>query len=116
LASSCFQVEGKKRKIKKKNHKEEKKMQRREGAYLQALTLPFHFWLPLLGSCFYPFISSTFSLASFSSQAKGKKKRHKEKKNHREEKKCKKGKVYTSHFCIWDEVLLLLSPLHIPST
>jgi hypothetical protein len=56
-------------------------MQRNEGAYLQALTLPFHFWLPLLASCFCPFVSSTFSFASSSSsQAEGKKKYHKEKK------------------------------------
>jgi len=89
-------------------------MQRREGAYLQAFVLPFHFWLPLLASCFYTFVSSILSLASSFSQAKEKK----EKKNHREKKDAKKGEslFFFSCFCIWDEVLLLLSPLHIPST
>jgi hypothetical protein len=47
------------------------------------------------------------------------KKTHKEKKNHhKEEKNVKKGRSlpFFSRFCIWDEALLLLSPLHIPST
>jgi len=36
-------------------------MQRREGTYLQALALPFHFWLLLLPSYFCTFISNAFS-------------------------------------------------------
>ncbi len=64
-------------------------MQRMEGVYLQALTLPSHFWLPLLASLFCPFISSAFSLASSYSQAK-EKKNIKKKKYHREEKNAKK--------------------------
>jgi hypothetical protein len=32
------------------------KMNRREGAYLQAFALPSHFWLPILPSSFCPFI------------------------------------------------------------
>jgi hypothetical protein len=77
-----------KKKNKEKKTIEKKKMQRREGGSLQAFTLPFHFWLPFLPSCFYRFASNTFSFSSFSSQAK--KKKHKEKKNHREEKKMEK--------------------------
>jgi len=93
-------------------------MQRREGAYLQTLVLPSHFWLPLLASCFYPFVSNVFSLAFFSSQAKEKKKKHKEKKTIEKKKNAEKGGSlpFFSCFYIWDETLLLLSPFHIPST
>jgi hypothetical protein len=98
--------------------KEKKKMQRREGVYLQALALPSHFWLPLLASCFCPFVSSTFSLASFFSQAEEKKEKHKEIKPHKRKKNAKKGKSlpFFFSFYIWDEAFLLLSPLHILST
>jgi len=48
-------------------------MHRREGAYFQALILPSHFWLLLLASCFYPFVSSTFTLASSFQVEEGKK-------------------------------------------
>jgi hypothetical protein len=68
------------KKKKTKNHRE-KKMQKKEGAYLQTLTLPSHFWLPLLASCFYLFVSSIFSLASSSSQAEEKKEKHKKTKS-----------------------------------
>jgi hypothetical protein len=54
----------------------------------------------------------------FSNKTKEKKK-HKEKKNHREDHKIaeKGGSLPSfSHFCIWDEALFLLSPLHILST
>jgi hypothetical protein len=78
-------------------------MQRKGGAYLQAFTLPSHFWLPLLASYFCPFVSSAFSLASSSFQAEDKKEKHKEKKNHKEEKKCKERK----------ELTFLLSLLHL---
>ncbi len=93
-------------------------MQRKEGAYLQALTLPCHFWLPLLPSCFCPFISSAFTLASSFSQVEEKKKKNTKKKNHREKKNAEKGRSlpFFSRFYIWDEALLLLSLLHIPST
>jgi hypothetical protein len=51
----------------------------------------------------------------FSSRRKEKK--HKEKKNHREKKNVEKGRSLPFFFCfyIWDEVLLLSSPLHVPS-
>jgi len=44
------------------------------------------------------------------------KEKHKEKKNHRKEKNVEKGRSlpFFSRLCIWDEVFLLLSPLHIP--
>ncbi len=43
-----------------KTHKKiTKKTKRREGTCFQASTLPSHFWLPLLPSCFCP---STFAL------------------------------------------------------
>ncbi len=93
-------------------------MERREGTYLQVLVLPSHFWLPLLSSYFCLFISSTFSLASSSSQVKKRKKNTKEKKIIKKKKNVEKGGSlpFFSCFCIWDEALLLLSPLHIPST
>ncbi len=93
-------------------------MQRREGAYLQTLVLPSHFWLPFLASYFFPFVSSIFSLASSSFQTKEKKRKHKEKKTIEKKKNAKKGGSlpFFSHFCIWDEALLLLSPFHIPLT
>jgi len=91
-------------------------MQRREGAYFQALVLPSHFWLLFLVSCFCPFVSNTFTLAS-SFQVE-EKKTHTKKKNHKAKKNAKKGGSLTFffHFYIWDEALLLLSPFHIPST
>jgi len=91
-------------------------MQRREGAFFQALVLPSHFWLPLLASYFCPFVSSTFSLES-SSEAEEKKKENKEKKTIEKKKSVEKGRSlpFFPHFCIWDEALLLVSPLHIPS-
>jgi len=72
-------------KQKKKNAKK-KKMQRRERAYFQALTLPSHFWLLFLASYFCHFISSTFSLAFASSQAR---KKTQKKKTIEKKKKCK---------------------------
>jgi hypothetical protein len=50
--------------------------------------------------------------------SKRKEKKHKGKKNHREEKNVEKGGnlPFFSRFYIWDEVFLLPSPLHIPST
>jgi hypothetical protein len=68
------------KKNKEKKTIEKKKLQRREGGSLQALVLPFYFWLPFLPSCFCLFTSNTFSFSSFSSQAE-------EKKIHKEEKK-----------------------------
>jgi hypothetical protein len=58
----------------KHTRKQQKKTKRREGAYLQALALPFHFWLSLL-----PFYSKCFLLASSSYQVEEKEK-NKEKK------------------------------------
>ncbi len=82
--------------IKKKTTIEKKKMQRKEGAYLQTLTLPFHFWFPLLASCFYLFISSTFSLASSFSQAEEKKEKHKTKSQKRKKMQRKEGNYLSS--------------------
>jgi len=58
--------------IKKTKHirKQQKKTKRKEGAYLQAPSLPSHFWLPLL-----PFYFKCFLLASSSFQTKKKKKK-----------------------------------------
>jgi hypothetical protein len=61
--------------------KQQKKTKRREGAYFQAPTLPFHFWLLLL-----PFYFKRFLLTSFCPQAEKKKKNHREEKKFREEK------------------------------
>jgi hypothetical protein len=58
-----------------KTHKKITKRKRREGSYLQAPTLPSHFWLSLLPFCF-----KCFLLASSCPQAKKKKKKPKEKK------------------------------------
>jgi hypothetical protein len=56
-------------------------------------------------------------LASSSTQAKEKKEKHKEKKTIEKKKNAKKGGSVPFFFrlCIWDEALLLPSPLHIPS-
>ncbi len=105
----------------KKKKTQRKKIQRREGAYFQAFTLPSHFWLLLLASCFCHFISSTFFFAFSSSQAR-KKNTHTKKKKKKtigKKKKCKKrgrNLHFFFHFCIWGETFLLLSPFHIPST
>jgi hypothetical protein len=45
----------------KTRKKTTKKTKKREGAYLQALALPFHFLLLLLASRFYPSVSSALS-------------------------------------------------------
>jgi flagellar biosynthesis protein FlhB len=114
-----FSSKSKEKKNKKEKPIEKKtKMQRKEGAYLQALALPSHFWVSLLASCFCLFVSSAFSLAFFFSQAKENKEKHKEQKNHREKENAKKGGSlpFLSRFFVWNEALLLLSPLHIPST
>jgi hypothetical protein len=57
-------------------------------------------------------------LASSFSQVEEKKKKNTKKKNHREKKNAEKGRSlpFFSRFYIWDEALLLLSLLHIPST
>jgi len=53
----------KKKKQRKKNHRK-KKVQRRERAFLQAPTLPFHFWLPLLRSHFaFSLLALAFALS-----------------------------------------------------
>ncbi len=56
-----FSSTRKKKRKKKKTINQKKKMQRREGAFLQAPTLPFHFWLPFLPSHFWPFVLNVFS-------------------------------------------------------
>ncbi len=65
-------------------------MQRREGAFLQGPTLPFHFQFPLLPSHFCPSVSNIFFDIFFFSS------RRKEKKNHREEKNAEKGRSFLS--------------------
>jgi len=72
-----------------KTHKKQpkkKKTKRREGAYLQAPALPFHFWFLLLSICFKRFL-----LASSSSQVKEKKRKTMEKKRN-----AMKGKNFPS--------------------
>jgi hypothetical protein len=107
----------------------------------QALALPSHFWLPLLpsyfclfklllclltfGSHFCPLIFA-FSFQAFALlpwhlfflKQKKRKKKKKEKKIIEKKKSEEKGGSlpFFSRFCIWDEALLQLSPLHIPST
>jgi hypothetical protein len=71
----------------------------------------------LLASGFCTFVSNTFSSHLLLLKQKIKKKNTK-KKNHKEEKKNvekRESLRFFSHFCIWDEALLLLSPFHIPS-
>jgi hypothetical protein len=119
-----------KHKENKTHKKTTKKTKRREGAYLQAFTLPSHFWLLLLPfyfkrfllgifffSSIYLSISNDFSLVSSSSQAEEKKGKTQRKNNHREEKNAKKGESLPFFFqsCIWDATFFLLFPLHIPS-
>jgi len=85
LAFSFYQTEEKKRKPQRR-----KNMQRKEGAYLQAPTLPFHFWLPLLPFRFCISISNAFSwhLLLF----KQKKTKKQKKKPIEKEKNAKKGR------------------------
>jgi hypothetical protein len=56
-----FSSKRKEKKTKKKKTIEKKEMQKKEGAFLQVFTLPSHFWLSLLPSHFYPFVSNAFS-------------------------------------------------------
>jgi len=65
-----------------------KKMKRKEGTYFQALTLPSHFWLPLLPFCFKRFLLAP------SSQVKEKKKKTIEKK-----KNVEKGRSFPLSSC-----------------
>jgi len=67
-------------------------MQRKERAFLQVPTLPFHFWVLLLPSHLCPFISNTFSWHLL--LLKQKKRKKTKKKNHREEKNAKKGRSF----------------------
>jgi hypothetical protein len=119
LASSSSQIEEKKKKNTKKKKTIEKKKNEEKGGSLPS---SFRFTLSLLalafGSCFYPFVSSAFSLAFSSFQVEEKKKKTQRKKNHREKKNAEKGGSlpFFFHFYISDEALLLLSPLHIPSS
>jgi hypothetical protein len=56
-----FSSRRKRNKTKKKKTIKKKKMQRKEGVFLQAPTLPSHFWVLLLPSHFYPFVLNAFS-------------------------------------------------------
>jgi hypothetical protein len=73
---------------------------------------------PTSGLMFLPLRFKRFLLGIFFFLSRRKKRKTQRKKNHREEKDVEKGRSlpFFSRFCIWDEVLLLLSPLHIPST
>jgi hypothetical protein len=51
----------KKEKKKKKKIIDKKKMQRGEGAFLQAIAMPSHFWLAFLPFHFCPYVSNIFS-------------------------------------------------------
>jgi len=94
-------------------NKTTKKTKQREGAYLQALALPSHFWLMLLPFRFKLFSRSIFF---FSSERE---------KNYTVKKKCKEGKELTFKllfcpltfgFCFWPLIFGLsfqaLSPWH----
>ncbi len=68
-------------------------MKTKERTYLQVLSLPFHFQLSLLPSCFCPFVSNTFfQHFLLFKQKKRKKKPQKRKKN------AKKGGSLPSSF------------------
>jgi hypothetical protein len=54
-------------------------MWRREGAFLQAIVMPSHFWL-LFSLSLLPFCFKHFFLTSFSSKAEEKKKKQRKKK------------------------------------
>jgi hypothetical protein len=75
-------------------------MQRKEGDYIQAPTMPSHFWLLLLPSYFYPFVSSVFSWHLLLLKQKKRKTNTKGKKNHRKEKKCREEKELTFIFSL----------------
>ncbi len=81
----CLLLKHKKDKTHKKNNKKE--IKRREGTYLQALTLPSHFWLPLP-----PFYFKCFLLASSCSQVEKKNRKTIEKKRN-----AKKGGNFPSN-------------------
>jgi len=100
LASFSSQAEEKKRKQRQKNHRE-KKNAKKGGSFnfLQAPTLPFHFWLLLLPSHFYPSVSNTFSWHLFLLKQKKRKKKNKKKKTI-EKINAKKGGSFPSSSCI----------------
>jgi carbon starvation protein CstA len=99
LASFSSQAEEKKRKQRQKNHRE-KKNAKKGGSFnfLQAPTLPFHFWLLLLPSHFYPSVSNTFSWHLF--LLKQKKRKKNKKKKTIEKINAKKGGSFPSSSCI----------------
>jgi hypothetical protein len=75
--------------------------------------------VPTFGLLFLPFRFKHFLLGIFFISNIRKKGKTQRKKNRREEKKMERKErtyLFFSCFCIWDETLLLLSPLHIPST
>jgi hypothetical protein len=73
--SSVFSLASSSSQIEKKNRKtiEKKEMQRREGTFLQTLTLLFHFWVLLLPS-FFALSFQTLSLILKQNRKKEKKK------------------------------------------
>jgi hypothetical protein len=91
-------------------------MQRKEGAFLQAPTLPFRFWLTIFPSHFYPSILNVYSWHLLLLKQE-KRKKTLRKKNHKEEEKCREGKelsfklllyplTFGSHF--WLPIFALL--------
>ncbi len=113
LASFYSQVEEKKKKTieKKKNAEKGGSLPSRSRSTTSLLA-------PTSGLMFLPLRFKRFLLGIFFFLSRRKKRKTQRKKNHKEEKNVEKGRSlpFFSHFCIWDEVLLLLSPLHIPST
>jgi len=89
-----------------KTHKKttKKKTKKGEGAYLQALVLPSHFWFPLLLSRFCTFVSSAFSWHLLLFKWK-KKKTQRKKKNCRKQKICKEGKELTFKLLLYPFIL-----------
>ncbi len=116
LASSFFQIEEKKKNTKKKKTIEKKKNAEKGGSLPSSFHSTISILAPASTFLLLPFQFKRFLLASSSSSQTEGKKNHKEKKTIKKKKNAKKGGnlSFFSCFCIWDEALLLLSPLHIP--
>ncbi len=108
---------------KRKEKKKQKKYQREEKNAKKGGNLPsssrFAFSLLALASSllFLPFRFKHFLLGIFFFSSRRKERKTQRKKIIEKKKNAKKGRSLPIffRFCIWDEVVLLLSPLHIPS-
>jgi hypothetical protein len=85
-------------------------MRKREGIFLEASSLHFHFWLLLIPSHFYPFISNAFSWHLLFLKQK-KRKENKENKPIKKKKNVEMGGSFPSNsHC----ALSLLAPVFCP--